>query len=153
MWGRFTERARVAVWRAKDEATSLGAGAIGAEHLFLALLHDPESVASRALQECAVTADTLRKEVLARVKPSANASPEEMHFTPRFKHVLECAYQAAWDLNNNYIGTEHLLLGTLKSEGSLGAMVLRDAGIEYAAALERVRNLRDSLAQQSSDGD
>ena len=56
-------------------------------------------------------------------------------FTERARHVVVCAQEEARELNHDYIGTEHLLLGLLREGGGVGARVLTSQGLE----LERVR--------------
>jgi ATP-dependent Clp protease ATP-binding subunit ClpC len=56
-------------------------------------------------------------------------------FTPRAKKVLELALREALLFGHNYIGTEHLLLGLLDEEESLGDSTLADLGVTR----ERVR--------------
>ncbi len=51
------------------------------------------------------------------------------------KQSLRLAQQEAQRFNHNYIGTEHLLLGLVRQEGSLAAQVLESLGVE----LEKVR--------------
>ena len=151
MWSRFTTKAREAVWASLDEAKAVGAKAVGAEHLFLALLRDRESVATRILWELGADFEGLRTGTVARLTPTGQTSPEPLQITPRYKLVIEAAYETAWDLNTNYIGTEHLLLGLLKERGSLAALVMHDAAIEHAAAFQKAQERMGPPA--SLDGD
>ena len=51
-------------------------------------------------------------------------------FTQRARRVLSLAHQEAERLHQNYIGTEHLLLGLMKEEGGVAARVLRELGLD-----------------------
>ena len=51
-------------------------------------------------------------------------------FTQRARRVLSLAYQEAERMRQNYIGTEHLLLGLIREEGGVAGRVLRELGLE-----------------------
>lgn len=61
-----------------------------------------------------------------------------LKFTRRVFNVFKLAQKAALGLGHNYIGTEHLLLGLLKEGGGIAALVLREQGVSYEQAYERV---------------
>jgi ATP-dependent Clp protease ATP-binding subunit ClpA len=67
MFERFTEPARRAVVDAQEEARDLRHGYIGTEHLLLALLREPSSVARRALDRLGVERDAVRSDVVRLV--------------------------------------------------------------------------------------
>ena len=51
-------------------------------------------------------------------------------FTPRTKRVFEISFMEAKRLNNNYIGTEHILLGIMKEGDSVAARIIMDLGVD-----------------------
>jgi ATP-dependent Clp protease ATP-binding subunit ClpC len=55
-------------------------------------------------------------------------------FTDNAKHSLENAEQIAAQMGSSYVGTEHMLLGILQQEGSVGARVLKTAGVSFDKA-------------------
>src|SRR3954447_7758956 len=57
------------------------------------------------------------------------------HFTERARQVVVLAQEEARLLKHNYIGTDHILLGVLREEQSLAALVLESLGL----TVERVR--------------
>ncbi|GIJ24566.1 Clp protease N-terminal domain-containing protein [Micromonospora lutea] len=63
MFERFTDRARTAVRRARDEARAEGQRPVGTEHLLLAVLADGDGLAVRVLRDAGVTADDLRERI------------------------------------------------------------------------------------------
>ena len=67
MFERFTEPARRAVVDAQEQARDLRHGYIGTEHLLLALLREPSSVARRALDRLGVERDAVRSDVVRLV--------------------------------------------------------------------------------------
>ncbi len=58
-------------------------------------------------------------------------------FTQRARRVLSLAHQEAERMRQNYIGTEHLLLGLMKEEGGVAGRVLRELGLD-AVRMEEV---------------
>ena len=59
-------------------------------------------------------------------------------FTERAKKVLGLARKEAQDLNHDYIGTEHLLLGLIREGGGVAANVLRNLGVDIDRIREEV---------------
>jgi len=68
--------------------------------------------------------------------------PNKMErFTQRARRVLSLAQEEAEQLQHNYIGTEHLLLGLMREEGGVAGRVLRDLGLEQGRVEELVKRL------------
>jgi ATP-dependent Clp protease ATP-binding subunit ClpC len=61
--------------------------------------------------------------------------------TPRAKKVIEYAIEEARNLNHNYVGTEHLLLGLLREQDGVAAQVLMNLGLKLEEVREEVLNL------------
>ena len=62
-------------------------------------------------------------------------------FTQRARRVLSLAHQEAERMRNNYIGTEHLLLGLIREEGGVAGRVLRELGLEVERVQEMVERM------------
>jgi hypothetical protein len=133
---RFTERARVVVVLAQEEARRLKHNYIGTEHLLLALLREEEGVAAQALASLGITVIDARRQVVRVVGNGEENSPDAIPFTPRAKKVLELALREALSLSHNYIGTEHILLGLVRENEGVAARILLD----FDAGSERVRD-------------
>jgi ATP-dependent Clp protease ATP-binding subunit ClpC len=67
-----------------------------------------------------------------------------MQLTPRAKRVIDLAYDEARQLNNNYIGTEHLLLGVIREGEGLAARVLAKLGVDLERTRREVMSLPDN---------
>lgn len=147
MWQRFTERARKVVFYAQEEAQKFGEGYVSTEHLLLGLVRESDSVASRVLERLGVTLSRIRQEVEKQL-PRGDARPSsEMTLTPRAKRVIDLAYDEARNLNNSYIGTEHLLLGLIREGDGLAGRVLAKLGVELDRARREVMGLQDNESQ------
>lgn len=123
------------------------------EHLLLGLVRESDSVAARVLERLGVTLTKIRSEVEKQL-PKSDARPsQEMTLTPRAKRVIDLAYDEARNLNNNYIGTEHLLLGLIREGDGLAGRVLMKLGIELDRARREVMALQDNEATPSKPGE
>ena len=157
MFEKFTDKARKVMSLAQDEARNLGQMYVGTEHLLLALIKEGEGVAAQALAKLDITYD----ETLATVR-GLTASDNEpvpgghIPFTPRAKRVLEGAYRETMTHGQNYIATEHLLLGIV-AEGNGRAMdALRQMGVSGDAVRNAVAELsskRPEAPQQPAAAD
>ncbi len=150
MWQRFTERARKVVFYAQEEAQKFGEGYVSTEHLLLGLVRESDSVAARVLEKLGVSLNRIRSEVEKQL-PRGDARPnQDMTLTPRAKRVIDLAYDEARNLNNNYIGTEHLLLGLIREGDGLAGRVLSKLGVELEKARREVMTLQDNDTQAKS---
>jgi ATP-dependent Clp protease ATP-binding subunit ClpC len=150
MWQRFTERARKVVFYAQEEAQKFGEPYVSTEHLILGLVRESDSVAARVLDKLGVSLNRIRAEVEKQL-PRGEARPtQEMTLTPRAKRVIDLAYDEARNLHNNYIGTEHLLLGLIREGDGLAGRVLAKLGVELEKARREVGQLQSTETTTTS---
>jgi len=123
----------------------LSANVIGTEHILLGLIKEGYGVAANVLENLNVNLKKVRIEVENMVKHGHEMAPmEQLPFTPHVKKVFEFAMEEAHNLNHNYVGTEHLLLGLLHENEDVGAQVLLNLGLK----LEDVRSqVMDIIAE------
>ena len=143
MWQRFTERARRVVFFAQEEAGRLGENYVSTEHLLLGLVRENDSVAARILDRMGVSLGRIRSEIERQVTRGDGRLGQDMQLTPRAKRVIDLAYDEARNLNNNYIGTEHLLLGLIREGEGMAARVLQRLGVDIERTRREVMNLQD----------
>ncbi len=136
MFGRYTERAQKVLMLAEKEARRLNHNYIGTEHLLLGLIQEGQGVAAKALRSIGINLDQVRQSVERYVGEMEAGQNPEITLTPRSKKVLNLALDEARQLNHNYIGTEHLLLGLIREGEGVAARVLTELG----ADLETLRN-------------
>jgi uncharacterized damage-inducible protein DinB len=145
MWQRFTERARKVVFYSQEEALRFGEGYVSTEHLLLGLVRESDSTAARVLDKLGISLKRVRTEVEMQL-PQGDARPnQDLTLTPRAKWVIDLAYDEARNLNNNYIGTEHLLLGLIREGDGLAGRVLAKLGMELEKARREVMILQDNV--------
>jgi hypothetical protein len=129
---RFTQRARNAIAASMNEAKAASNAEIVPEHLVLGLLAEPGAVAAKAIEAQGVSLDDVRSAVTPKLPPAVTPVPDLIPYNPQAKKVLELTFRQALRLGHNYIGTEHILLALLESEGGEGG--LAGLGIDRPAA-------------------
>ncbi len=153
MWQRFTERARRVVFFAQEEAGKLGESTVGTEHLLLGLMRDSDSLAMRVLDNMGISSNMIRSEAAKRVKKREGKLGHDMQLSQRSKRVIDLAYDEARALMNNYIGTEHLLLGLVRESEGIAAQILSDAGAEITKMRAVIVSLQDSKKDSGKSPD
>jgi ATP-dependent Clp protease ATP-binding subunit ClpC len=136
----LTERARRAIRLAQEEAIRQGAS-VGTEHILLGLLREGEGIAARALQAMGTDLEEVTAEVSRLLERSPGPTPLQLTFTPRAKRVLELAVEEAGNLGQNYVGTEHLLLGLIREAEGVAARVLENLGLDLDGVRAQVIQL------------
>jgi Clp amino terminal domain, pathogenicity island component/ClpX C4-type zinc finger len=127
---RFSRQARHVVVLAQEESRRLGHSYIGTEHLLLGVLRAGQSVALDALERLGVQPAQVRSAVEATVGRGGDAPPGHIPFTADAKRALEMSLREALELGDNYIGTEHVLLGLVRDGESVAARVLAMVGAD-----------------------
>ena len=135
MFERFTDRARNVVVLAQEEARLLKHNYIGTEHILLGLVREREGIAAQALQALGIGLEAVREQVQEIIGTGQHAPPGTIPFTPRAKKVLELSLREAMQLDDGYIGTEHILLGLIREGEGVAAQVL----IKLDGNLNKVR--------------
>ncbi|MBL7221845.1 MAG: AAA family ATPase, partial [Phycisphaerae bacterium] len=136
MFERFTERARKVMALANQEAQRFNHEYIGTEHVLLGLIKEGSGVGANVLRNLGVDLPKVRMEIEKLVKAGPDmVTMGKLPQTPRAKKVVEYAIEEARNLNHNYVGTEHLLLGLLREHDGVAAQVLLNLGLK----LEEVR--------------
>jgi ATP-dependent Clp protease ATP-binding subunit ClpC len=148
VWQRFTEEARRVIFFAQEEAKRLGENYVSTEHLLLGLVKENDSVAARILDRMGVSLGRVRSEIERQVAKGDGKMGPDMQLTPRAKRVIDLAYDEARQLGNNYIGTEHLLLGLIREGEGLAGRILNKLGVELDRTRREVRHLQDQDPSQ-----
>ena len=142
MYERFTDRARKVMQLANQEAQRFNHEYIGTEHILLGLIKEGTGVAANVLRNLDIDLRKIRLEVEKLVQSGPDmVTMGKLPHTPRAKKVLEYAVEEARNLNHNYVGTEHLLLGLLREQEGVAAQVLMNLGVRLEDVREEVLNL------------
>ena len=127
---RWTERTRMALAMAQEEAQRYGHDFIGSEHLLLGIADVPESVGAKALEAMGAGGDTIRSAFEAISRRGEGSHDGEIPLTRRAKRAIELGHQEARRLGHNYFGTEHLLVGLSWEWEGMAAGILESVGID-----------------------
>jgi ATP-dependent Clp protease ATP-binding subunit ClpC len=145
----FTEGVRRALACAREESARLQHPYVGTEHLLLGLTRrESDTTAAKVLKRLNVDTDAIRRDVEETIKRGKDpvSLERDLPYTSRAKKVLELAMEEARELGHSYVGTEHLLLGVLREQKGIGAVVLTHSGITLDA-------LRTELQRLLASGD
>ncbi|MDR0337985.1 MAG: ATP-dependent Clp protease ATP-binding subunit [Planctomycetaceae bacterium] len=139
---RFTDRARKVMQLANQEAQRFNHEYIGTEHLLLGLIKEGSGVAANVLKNLDIDLRKIRHEVEKLVRSGPDlVTMGRLPQTPRAKKVIEYSMEEARNLNHNYVGTEHLLLGLLREQEGVAAQVLMNLGLRLDEVRREVLNL------------
>jgi len=153
MFDRFTDSARKVVVLAQEEARTLKHRTIGTEHLLVALYLEGTGVAYQALSSMGLTQDDFRVIMESLKGPGEGEASGHIPFSPRAKKVLELSLREALTLAHNYIGTEHILLGILRENGSTASQMLLALNIDPHILRNKIIDLLSSSALSFSSED
>ena len=138
MFERYTQKARRVIFFARYEASEYGSPYIETEHLLLGLLRENKALEQMYLGQGDVQAE-IRAEIEQHITRRERISTSvEMPLTVESKGVLDLAGEEAERLGHRHIGTEHVLLGLLGTEGSFAARLLQARGLTAVAVRERL---------------
>ena len=167
IFNRFAREARACVEAALEEARTLGHDSVGDEDLLLGILRADEGLAADALSSLRVNLETAREEsekMAAEALAYIGISLEDIRgeagealdmripegrripFSPAANKALERALGEAVRLRDNYIGTEHVLLGILRNVDGIAVRMLARLGVSPAVLEERLSELRGLAA-------
>jgi hypothetical protein len=145
MFERYTEKARRVIFFARYEASQYGSPFIETEHLLLGLLREDRALA-KWFPGGSTVEPGIRTEIEGQITQRERISTSvEVPLTEECKKALNLAAEESERLAQRYIGTEHLLLGMLRMEGSLAAKLLGRRGLKPEA-------IREQLARAPSSG-
>jgi hypothetical protein len=151
MYERFTDRARKVMQLAHQEAQRFKHEYLGTEHILLGLVEEGAGVAANVLKNLDIDLRKIRLEVEKIVQSGPDrVIMGRLPQTPRFKKVIEYSIMEARNLNHNYVGTEHLLLGLLREQEGVAAQVLMNFGLKLEDVREEVLNLLGNALKRNS---
>jgi uncharacterized protein (TIGR03435 family) len=153
MFNRFTLRARRVLFYARSEVSQLGSSAVEPEHILLGVLDEGKGLGSRILARTGGTLDDFRSDIIRRLTRREKISEsDDIPFSASCERVLQYAAEEADRLLHNAIGTEHLLLGLLREEGSVASEVLSARGLRIEAVREAIVELLSRGEQPEPPG-
>lgn len=135
MQERFTERVRKILHIAREEAVRFKHNFIGTEHLLLGMIKEGEGVGAMVLINLGIEIGELVKSI-ENAMTVGTGGKIDITLGNEARLCLNYAMEEAKNFGHSYVGTEHLLLGVIRTEGSLGMQLLESMGVDY----ETVKN-------------
>ncbi len=131
--------------------------AVDCEHLLLALMGQGESLVPELLEKIGVPVAKLQPAVeqeLARRHKVQGTSSSDLFSSQELKHALDAAQSEAGKLKDDYISTEHLLLGILDAGGSALKQIFKSHGLKRDVVLKALADLRGNqrVTDQQPEG-
>ncbi|MFE7165904.1 Clp protease N-terminal domain-containing protein [Streptomyces sp. NPDC057616] len=136
---RFTNLNRHSIVLAQEAARTHKHDFIGTEHMLLGLLGEPRGLAYEVLVAKTGSEQRIREAIEQALAPAGKkALRGHIAFRPESKEAIEQAQRAAADLGHDWVGTEHTLLGLIRTEQGLAAQILRNLGFTSEELRETV---------------
>ncbi|WP_020521073.1 Clp protease N-terminal domain-containing protein [Catelliglobosispora koreensis] len=147
---RFTDRAKVVVLKAQNEARNLGHEEVTSLHLLTGLMAEWEGLAGQAIEATGVTKKTVSDAVSASLPQSGEPKLYHLPYSNGLKKVYELTVREALRLGHNYVGTEHILLALLEASEEQGAIILTHLGVTKQAIEDWTTQAIEAMRQSRS---
>src|SRR5215208_7008561 len=129
---RYTEKAQEAIVAAQRNAEALQSPVLDTEHLLSALIEPDDGVPAETLRRLGVDLPAFRDEISGILARRAKIQGGSLTLDPRAKRVVDRAREEARRLGDEYVSTEHLLLGVAEIGGE-GQQLLERHGASREA--------------------
>lgn len=139
---RFTVGAKRVLTLAQQEAERSHHSYIGTEHLVIALLVEDDGPGAQVLAGLGVGLDETRERIASMLGRNERLVIQQIIPTSRVKKVIELSFEAAKDIGDDAVDTDHLLLGLVREGQGLAARVLAEQGATLEALEDAVAKLR-----------
>jgi ATP-dependent Clp protease ATP-binding subunit ClpB len=143
----FTIKAQEAIDNARKLAGTYGHQEIDALHLLQAMLEQDDGIVRPLLQRVGIATDVLLQDIKSELgkKPSVSGSAAgQMYVSDAFRNLLSQAEKEADQLQDEYVSTEHLLLGMVGDTSSETGRVLRKHGVDRDSLMNAMKDVRGS---------
>ncbi len=155
-WDKFTVKSQQAVQHAQELATELGNPELMPVHLLLALVEDREGVIPSVLEKIGVPTERLEAELhkIEEKLPRVAGSASQPNLSQALNKVLDQAFREAANFKDEYVSTEHLLLGAAHLKGDPAREALVSLGATHEAILQALTAVRGSqrVTDQNPEG-
>ncbi len=141
---RFTEQAQEALATSQQLVRHHKHNQWDVEHILLALLEQEKGLVGDILQELGVDTEAVKKQVSATLEktPSLAYETAQLYATPRIARLLEMSTAEADRLKDEFVGTEHLLIGISGEEKGEAANILHRAGVNQEKVYRALQKIR-----------
>ncbi|MCI7260495.1 MAG: ATP-dependent Clp protease ATP-binding subunit [Selenomonas sp.] len=148
----LTKQAMRAIEFAHFAAQKYNQDYVGTEHILLGLIHE-KCLAATAMTKLGLTFEKVAEVIGAMASQESGYPSDNPYYTPRAKRVIEGALEEAQMLDNDYIGTEHILLSLLEENDGAAVEVLDRLSVDIEGLKDEILVLIGEAGQARADND
>ena len=143
-YDRFTIKAQEAIQAAQDCADQMESPEVGAEHLLLVLLDQADGVVAPILQKVGADVHAVRSALdrESQKEPKVHGNGQELRLSTELRQVFDMAWKQATNLKDEYLSTEHLLIGCVEEKRSAAGKILNEHGVTKEKILKALVEIR-----------
>ncbi len=141
---KFTEQAQQVLFNSQEIMRRYRHSQWDVEHILLALLELEHGLPEDILDKLGVSAASMKQgleEVLER-SPKVSNEVNQVYATPRGASLLENARAEAERMKDEFIGTEHLLIGATQEREGDAARILKEHGVDQEKVYRALMQVR-----------
>lgn len=150
MNNRLTNDAKAVLQYAQDAAQKFHHNYVGTEHILLGLVLNTDGIAGLLLNQLGLTPENVTRAIEQHVGWGQD-TPSKLRLTPRTKRAMELAVREANRLEQNYVGTEHMLAGILEEGSGMAVQILEDMDIDPDLVSQRLSELMNDPDVEGND--
>jgi len=145
-WDKFTVKAQEAISEAQKKAEEMGHQMLENEHLLYALLQEKEGTVAAILEKLGASAAAVGSDVAKDLSklPKVQGAAEQVYMGPTLKKSLDTAAAEAERLKDEYVSTEHLLIGIAEASEGAASRILRSHGVTRDRIYAILKEIRGS---------
>ncbi len=155
-WEKLTVKSQQAIELAQGRATELGNPEVQPAHMLLALVEDREGVIPAVLEKVGVPIERLENDLrqIEEKLPRVAGTASQPGLSQALNKALEQAFREAANFKDEYVSTEHLLLGAAYLKGDAAREALVALGATHEAILKALTAVRGSqrVTDQNPEG-
>ena len=141
---RLTIKSQEALHTAQDFASRGESPDVNVEHLLLALIDQQEGVVTPILQKIGADVQAIRSEVddVVRKGTKVQGNNQELRVSSALREVFDRSWKEATNLKDEYVSTEHLLIGCVEDKGASVGKTLKKYGVTKDKILKALVDIR-----------
>ncbi|HOE17485.1 MAG TPA: ATP-dependent chaperone ClpB [Syntrophorhabdaceae bacterium] len=142
-WEKLTIKAQEAIAEAQKKAESMGHQQIENEHLLYALIMQKEGVIKPLLDKLGANASAILNDLDRELKkkPRVEGSTQ-VYISTALKRAIDIAFDEASRLKDEYVSTEHILIGITEVKEGYAAQILKNNGVTKDTIYAVLKDIR-----------
>lgn len=145
MWPKFSRQSVKAVVAATEIAQLQGVADLDTEYLLLGLLGQDDTIATQILVRLSVSVEQIKSDLQKKTRAQllSEGSSQDVILTAQSKQALDLATKFSQQSGQEFVGTEHLLLGLLQVDEGLAFQVLTNLGVSFQSVNIELQKIED----------